>query len=201
MDAENHGIVSCLVQRQSRQHITPPWMWRSANDARQCQTMSLASCWTGATHPFVRQACCQPSGQRAVEAWPAACTRRYGRPPSPWTWACLPTTTKCGSPCYVAHGCTDGTRPEVRAFVDWLVKKMETFTAKIRQATCATQGVNAGRSKTAMSNTNSHQYATDVTCPRMAAFSLEARTGSPQPQEALHQARMVLAISLPHLER
>ena len=38
--------------------------------------------------------------------------------------------TKSGSSYYVVHRRADGARPEVRAFVDWLVKEMAAFTAK-----------------------------------------------------------------------
>jgi LysR family glycine cleavage system transcriptional activator len=38
--------------------------------------------------------------------------------------------TNSGSSYYVVHRRADGSRPEVKAFVDWLVKEMAAFTAK-----------------------------------------------------------------------
>jgi len=38
--------------------------------------------------------------------------------------------TSNGSSYYVVHRRADGSRPEVKAFVDWLVKEMAAFTAK-----------------------------------------------------------------------
>jgi LysR family glycine cleavage system transcriptional activator len=54
--------------------------------------------------------------------WEAAIARDLVVPFSP--------PTKSGSSYYVVHRRADGARPEVRAFVDWLVKEMAAFTAK-----------------------------------------------------------------------